>query len=317
MRKKTPNIAAKASNIPDFPKEEVSGFAQKGRSEIEAISGRLRELINGTKSVDFLLAPPEAQREYMKKVDAAIRGISEFVTEGVKGLTLNNHVNNEKQREPEAIPLAKLIRTVEDLKFPPVESSRSKGSNQEPPTQNAPVSYSRNRFYNLRISGLLAQNPKVKTLFLGDIIQLQPKDFPELGKKWLIHLIDALANEGLQLGTVLAPESLEKFEQFKQEGYQKENAKKLEKIDVDIDILMIPISFLELTTRAEKALQSKDIQFLGDLIQQSFRNLLRIKNCGVNTALEIKEAVENVGLELDTPIDPKLKEEFQVAKTQE
>ena len=72
-----------------------------------------------------------------------------------------------------------------------------------------------------------------------------------------------------------------------------------ENIDDGLDNLLIqPIEHLDLSVRSMNCLKSDDVFRVGDLVQRSEQEMLRTPNFGRKSLNEIKEVLENMGLEL-------------------
>ena len=64
------------------------------------------------------------------------------------------------------------------------------------------------------------------------------------------------------------------------------------------DLLIQPIEHLDLSVRSMNCLKSDDVFRVGDLVQRSEQEMLRTPNFGRKSLNEIKEVLENMGLEL-------------------
>jgi hypothetical protein len=64
----------------------------------------------------------------------------------------------------------------------------------------------------------------------------------------------------------------------------------------------LPISALGLSTRALNGLHSDDIHFVGELVEQSEKSLMRLANFGRKALAEVKAALESRGLRLDSVV---------------
>jgi len=64
------------------------------------------------------------------------------------------------------------------------------------------------------------------------------------------------------------------------------------------DLLIQPIENLDLSVRSMNCLKSDDVFRIGDLVQRSEQEMLRTPNFGRKSLNEIKEVLENMGLEL-------------------
>lgn len=62
------------------------------------------------------------------------------------------------------------------------------------------------------------------------------------------------------------------------------------------------VEILKLTTRALNCLRSQNIQYIGDLIQYSIKELCQIKNLGGSTAWKINQALSSVNLTFEMKV---------------
>jgi Bacterial RNA polymerase, alpha chain C terminal domain len=69
------------------------------------------------------------------------------------------------------------------------------------------------------------------------------------------------------------------------------------------EALKKPVSELNLSTRAENCLENDNINFVGDLVQMTRAELLRIPGLGPHTCGGIKEALAKMGLCLGTNLE--------------
>lgn len=67
--------------------------------------------------------------------------------------------------------------------------------------------------------------------------------------------------------------------------------------------LLKPIDELELSVRSFNCLKSAGINYVGDLVQQSENDLLKIKNFGRKSLKEVKGVVEDLGFELGKDLE--------------
>ncbi len=68
------------------------------------------------------------------------------------------------------------------------------------------------------------------------------------------------------------------------------------------DLLVQPIEHLDLSVRSMNCLKSDDVFLVGDLVQRNEQEMLRTPNFGRKSLNEIKEVLENMGLELGMEI---------------
>ena len=68
-------------------------------------------------------------------------------------------------------------------------------------------------------------------------------------------------------------------------------------------ILMKPVDELELTVRSANCLKAENINYIGDLVQKTEVELLRTPNLGKKSLTEIKQVLDNHGLQLGMRLD--------------
>ena len=64
--------------------------------------------------------------------------------------------------------------------------------------------------------------------------------------------------------------------------------------------LMTPIEYLEVSVRAYNVFKKYDFKTVGDLVQKSDAELLRLKNFGARSLRQVKTELANLGLSLGT-----------------
>ncbi len=69
--------------------------------------------------------------------------------------------------------------------------------------------------------------------------------------------------------------------------------------EMDDDILDKPIDELKLSVRSQKCLQGLNIETIGDLLEYSEEGLMKVPNFGSISLVEIKEKLDQIGLELE------------------
>lgn len=69
------------------------------------------------------------------------------------------------------------------------------------------------------------------------------------------------------------------------------------------DNLLRPVSELELSVRSANCFSNTDIRFVGDLVQRTESELLKLKNFGRKSLKEIKEILSEMGLSLGMKLD--------------
>ncbi len=92
----------------------------------------------------------------------------------------------------------------------------------------------------------------------------------------------------------------------KDEKEEKEEIPYLNKLD----ILTKSIDHLELSVRSNNCLRSAGIKWVYELVQKTEEELLKTKNFGRKSLLEIKETLKEMGLELNTEFQPDLLEKI-------
>ena len=77
------------------------------------------------------------------------------------------------------------------------------------------------------------------------------------------------------------------------------------------DILLAPVDGLHLTDRITKCLTREKIKYVGDLVQRTERELLRIRNFGKRSLTEIKETLAAYNLSLNMKLSEWPPEEME------
>ena len=77
------------------------------------------------------------------------------------------------------------------------------------------------------------------------------------------------------------------------------------------EILANSIDHLELSVIANNCLRAAGISYVYELVQKTEEELLKTKNFGRKSLLEIKETLTNLGLGLNLELHPKLLEQIQ------
>jgi len=78
-----------------------------------------------------------------------------------------------------------------------------------------------------------------------------------------------------------------------------------------INILSRSIDHLELSVRSNNCLRSAGIEYIYELVQKNEEELLKTKNFGRKSLIEIKETLIDLGLELNMELQPKLLERME------
>jgi DNA-directed RNA polymerase subunit alpha len=83
------------------------------------------------------------------------------------------------------------------------------------------------------------------------------------------------------------------------------------------DILSKSIDHLELSVRSNNCLRSAGIEKIYELVQKTEEELLKTKNFGRKSLMEIKETLQELGLGLNLDLHPKLIEQIEGEKREE
>ena len=134
---------------------------------------------------------------------------------------------------------------------------------------------------------------KMNIQTLGDLLRVREADllaFKNFGETSLVEIKTMLSNKGLRLGQGLddAHRAARRAIADTLKGSGKEA------------MLGKPVSDLQLSVRARKALQLLDIQTLGDLASRTEAELMGVKNFGATSLSEVKERLAEHGLGLRT-----------------
>ncbi|MBP7870346.1 MAG: DNA-directed RNA polymerase subunit alpha [Candidatus Saccharicenans sp.] len=78
-----------------------------------------------------------------------------------------------------------------------------------------------------------------------------------------------------------------------------------------VDVLANSIDHLELSVRANNCLRAAGISYVYELVQKTEEELLKTKNFGRKSLMEIKETLTNLGLGLNLELHPRLLEQIQ------
>lgn len=135
---------------------------------------------------------------------------------------------------------------------------------------------------------------KMQIRTLGDLLKITEAEllsYKNFGETSLLEIKAMLASKGLRLGQGLDG-------QFAR-GRNKEIYEQL-KGKAPEQVLNKPISVMELSVRARKALQLLNIQTLGELACRTEAELMGVKNFGATSLTEIKQKLAEHGLSLRT-----------------
>jgi DNA-directed RNA polymerase alpha subunit len=110
---------------------------------------------------------------------------------------------------------------------------------------------------------------------------------PNFGRKSLTEIKEVLAQIGLRLGVEIS-------------GWPPENVEELSK---GFQIIFFKkVDELELSVRTANCLKNDNIIYIGDLVQKSEEEMLRTPNFGRKSLNEIKEVLEQMGLQVGLEI---------------
>jgi DNA-directed RNA polymerase subunit alpha len=134
---------------------------------------------------------------------------------------------------------------------------------------------------------------KMQIRTLGDLLKITEAEllsYKNFGETSLIEIKNMLASKALRLGQGLDGQ----FSRVRKEIYEELKGKAPE------SVLNKPISVLDLSVRARKALQLLNIQTLGDLATRTEAELMGVKNFGATSLNEIRSKLTEYGLDLRT-----------------
>ncbi|MGI9014699.1 MAG: DNA-directed RNA polymerase subunit alpha C-terminal domain-containing protein [Phycisphaerales bacterium] len=133
---------------------------------------------------------------------------------------------------------------------------------------------------------------KMNIRTLGDLLKVSEAElmsYKNFGETSLHEIKYMLTHKGLRLG-----QGLEGHGRIRREVYEQLKGKASEAV------LNKPISVLDLSVRARKALQMLNIQTLGDLATRTEAELMGVKNFGATSLVEVKEKLVQHNLDLRT-----------------
>jgi DNA-directed RNA polymerase subunit alpha len=134
---------------------------------------------------------------------------------------------------------------------------------------------------------------KMQIRTLGDLLKITEAEllsYKNFGETSLVEIKAMLATKGLRLGQGLEGQ----YSRARKEIYEELKGKAPEAV------LNKPISVLDLSVRARKAIQLLNIQTLGDLATRTEAELMGVKNFGATSLTEIREKLNEFGLDLRT-----------------
>ena len=134
---------------------------------------------------------------------------------------------------------------------------------------------------------------KMQIRTLGDLLKITEAEllsYKNFGETSLVEIKHMLASKGLKLGQGLDGQ----YSRVRKELYAGLEGR------VSEAVLSKPISVLDLSVRARKALQMLNIQSLGELAMRTEAELMGVKNFGATSLTEIKQKLKEFGLDLRT-----------------
>jgi len=134
---------------------------------------------------------------------------------------------------------------------------------------------------------------KMQIRTLGDLLKVTEAEllsYKNFGETSLVEIKAMLAQKGLRLGQGVDGQ----YSRVRSDIYDQLRAKAPDAV------LNKPISVLDLSVRARKALQLLNIQTIGDLAMRTEAELMGVKNFGATSLVEIKEKLGEYNLSLRT-----------------
>lgn len=132
---------------------------------------------------------------------------------------------------------------------------------------------------------------KMQIRTLGDLLKISEAEllsYKNFGETSLVEIKNMLAQRGLRLGQGLEGH----YSRVRKEIYEELKGQAPEAV------LNKPISALDLSVRARKALQLLNVQTIGDLATRTEAELMGVKNFGATSLTEIREKLGGYGLGL-------------------
>ncbi|MEE2906233.1 MAG: DNA-directed RNA polymerase subunit alpha C-terminal domain-containing protein [Planctomycetota bacterium] len=132
---------------------------------------------------------------------------------------------------------------------------------------------------------------KMQIRTLGDLLKVSEAEllsYKNFGETSLVEINQMLSSKGLRLGQSLQSH----YSRMRQEIYDEIKGKASEAV------LNKPITQLDLSVRARKALQMLGVQTIGDLATRTEAELMGVKNFGATSLDEVKELLQNYNLDL-------------------
>ena len=132
---------------------------------------------------------------------------------------------------------------------------------------------------------------KMQIRTLGDLLKISEAEllsYKNFGETSLVEIKQMLTGKGLRLGQGLEGQ----YSRARKEIYEELKGRAPE------SVLNRPISILDLSVRARKAIQLLNIQTIGDLATRTEAELMGVKNFGATSLVEIEEKLKEYNLEL-------------------
>ena len=132
---------------------------------------------------------------------------------------------------------------------------------------------------------------KMQIRTLGDLLRISEAEllsYKNFGETSLVEIKTMLASKGLRLGQGLEGQ----YSWARKQVYEELKGKAPE------TVLNKPISVLDLSVRARKALQILNIQTIGDLATRTEAELMGVKNFGATSLVEIQAKLGEYNLDL-------------------
>jgi DNA-directed RNA polymerase subunit alpha len=134
---------------------------------------------------------------------------------------------------------------------------------------------------------------KMQIRTLADLLKISEAEllsYKNFGETSLVEIKNMLTLRGLRLGQGLEGQ----YSRVRKEIYEELKGQAPE------SVLNKPISALDLSVRARKALQLLNVQTIGDLATRTEAELMGVKNFGATSLTEIREKLGGFGLTLRT-----------------
>ena len=160
---------------------------------------------------------------------------------------------------------------------------------------------------DLNLSERAANSLKANHIYdIGELVQcaeLTLLCFRNLGKSSLREIKHALTTHGLSLGMILDNRVPSNF-QGDQSTYFDSSVQNTDINDSNVNsILLYPIENLNLTVRSRNCLRANNIRYIGDLVQLTEDELLRLPNLGKTSVEDIENTLRVHSLSLGTKLD--------------